>query len=371
MDDTERLVAFDDAADDDAEAEDVGELLEADGLALHLAPDRIGALAPAGDLGRDAAVGKLSGELLLDLGDPAVLLRSASVSSRSVITLIGVGIELAERQILELLAHLLHAHAAGERRVDVERFLSRAAPRLGRPICESAHIVQPVGELDQQHPHIVGDGEQELAQILRLLRLLGDEVELFQLGQPLDQMADLAAEKPVDLGTGRVGILDRVVQERRGDGRVVELKVGEDGGDLERVREIGIAGRALLLAMSPHGIDIGAVEQVFVGAGIVLLDPVDQLVLPHHPRLAGLRRSLDLLRHHHRRARHRDPGPGLVLHPRQIDRRARHQQPRLRRKTRQKCLRRHKDIMAQAPRHKPRTFAKTGYTIAAGRQTFR
>ena len=40
-------------------------------------------------------------------------------------------------------------------------------------------------------------------------------------------------------------------------------------------------------------------------------------------------------------------------------------------KTRQKCLRRHKDIMAQPLRHKPRTFAKSGYSIAVGRQTFR
>ena len=166
------------------------------------------------------------------------------------------------------------------------------AARLGRPMFERAHVVQPVGELDQQHAHVVGDGEQELAQILRLLRLLGDEVELFQLGQSLDQNADVVAEQAVDLGAGGVGILDRVVQERRGDGRVVELEIGEDRGDLERVREIRIAGGPLLLAMGPHGIDIGAVEQVLVGAGIVLLDPVDQLELPHQPRLAGLWRSV-------------------------------------------------------------------------------
>ena len=132
------------------------------------------------------------------------------------------------------------------------------------------------------------------------------------------------AEEPVDLGAGRVGVLDRVVQQRRGDGRVVELELGEDRGDLQRVGEIGIARRALLLAMRAHGIDIGAVEQVFVGAGIVLLDPVDQVVLPHHQRLAGLWRRFRSLRHQRRAARHRDPGPGLVLHPRQIDRRARH-----------------------------------------------
>ena len=71
VDDAERLIAFGDVCDDDAEAENVGKLLEADGLALHLAPDRIGALAPAGYLGRDTAVGELPGQLLLDLGDPA------------------------------------------------------------------------------------------------------------------------------------------------------------------------------------------------------------------------------------------------------------------------------------------------------------
>src|SRR6185437_16564542 len=71
MDDAERLIALRHGADDDAEAEHIGELLEADCLALHLAPDRIGALAPAGNFSRDALIGQFFGELLLDLGDPA------------------------------------------------------------------------------------------------------------------------------------------------------------------------------------------------------------------------------------------------------------------------------------------------------------
>src|ERR1700684_737442 len=75
MDDAERLVAFGDAAHHDAEAENVRKLFEADRLALHLAPDRIGALAPAANLGADAAVAELFGELLLDLADPATRFR--------------------------------------------------------------------------------------------------------------------------------------------------------------------------------------------------------------------------------------------------------------------------------------------------------
>ena len=141
----------------------------------------------------------------------------------------------------------------------------------GRHEIERAHVVQPVGELDQQHADVVGDGEQQLAQVLGLRRLLGDEVELLELGQAVDQRADLAAEQLVDLGARRRGVLDGVVQQRRDDGRVVELEVGQDRGDFERMREVGIAGGALLRAMRLHGVDVGAVEQVLVGVRIVAL----------------------------------------------------------------------------------------------------
>ena len=69
MHDAERAVALLDRFHDHAVAENIGELLEADRLALHLAPDRIGPLVAAVDLGGDAAVGELALELLLDLGD--------------------------------------------------------------------------------------------------------------------------------------------------------------------------------------------------------------------------------------------------------------------------------------------------------------
>ena len=47
-----------------------------------------------------------------------------------------------------------------------------------RHVLEGAHVVQPVGELDQEHADVVRDGEEELAEILGLRRLLRDQVEL-------------------------------------------------------------------------------------------------------------------------------------------------------------------------------------------------
>ena len=98
---------------------------------------------------------------------------------------------------------------------------------------------------------------------------LGDEVELLELGQAVDQRADLVAEQLVDLVARGVGVLDRVVQQRGDDRRVVELEVGQDRRDFERMGEIGIARGALLRAVRLHGVDIGAVEQGLVGVRVV------------------------------------------------------------------------------------------------------
>ena len=196
--------------------------------------------------------------------------------------LVGVGVAPLEGQLLELLAHGLHAHAAGQRRIDLERLLGDAPAALRLHVLERAHVVQAVGQLDQQHADVAGDGDQELAEVLRLLGLLGDEVELLDLGQAVDQVADLLAELLVDLGARDVGVLDHVVQQRRDDGGIVELELGQDGRDFEGMGEVGIAGGALLVAVRLHGVDVGAVEQRLVGAGVVFLDPLDQLVLAHH-----------------------------------------------------------------------------------------
>ena len=262
-------------------------------------------------------------ELLLDFGDQQLVAVGERIEPRRH-HLVGFRIEFAERQIVELLAHRMHAHAAGERRIDFQRLLGGAPARLGRHVVERAHIVQAVGELDQQHAHVVGDRQQKLAQIFRLLCFLGDQIELLELGQPFDQRADVVSEQAVDLGAGGRGILNGVMQQRRGDRRVVELEVGENGRHLDRVGEIGIAGGAPLLAMRLHGVDVGAIEQRFVGVGIVAAHPLDQVVLPHHRRLSRLRRLFNCLRGAATAGCERRPGRGLLLHARKIGARARH-----------------------------------------------
>ena len=113
--------------------------------------------------------------------------------------------------------------------------------------------------LTREHAGVVGDGEQELAEILRLLGVLGDEVEPAELGQAVDQPADLLAERLVDLFAGDRRVFNCVVQHRRRDGGVVDLELGQDGRYFERMGEIGIAGRPFLAAVRLHREHIGAI----------------------------------------------------------------------------------------------------------------
>ncbi len=193
--------------------------------------------------------------------------------------------------ILKLLAQPLHAHAAGQRRIDVHGLLGDDLALRRLHVLERPHVVQTVGELDEQHADVAGDGKQQLAEVLGLLGLLGDEVELLDLGQTVDQRADLGAEHRVDLGPRDVGVLDGVMEERGGDGRVVETHLGEDGGDFEGMREIRCARRALLIAVRLHGVDIGAVQHRLVGGGLIAQHTLDQLVLAGHG--ACLRKTVE------------------------------------------------------------------------------
>ncbi len=142
--------------------------------------------------------------------------------------------------------------------------------------------MQPVGELDQEHAGVVGDREQELAEILGLLGVLGDEVKLAELGQAVDQPADLVAEGLVDLFAGDRRVFNRVVQHRRRDRGVVNLELGQDGRDLERMGKVRIARCALLGPVRLHCEHIGAIQQILVGVRIIAADPLHQFVLPHH-----------------------------------------------------------------------------------------
>ncbi len=100
----------------------------------------------------------------------------------------------------------------GQRRVDVEGLLG-GAPLL--PLGhdgERAHVVQPVGQLDEQDPPVVRHGDEHFADGRRLLRLLRVELEAVELGDAVDHPGHPFAEGGFDGVEGEPGVLDGVVE---------------------------------------------------------------------------------------------------------------------------------------------------------------
>ena len=185
-------------------------------------------------------------------------------------------VERLERQILELPLHILNAEAVRERRVDLQR-LGRDPPLLllGER-SERAHVVETVGELDQQDPDVARHGHDHLADVLGLLLLASLELDPLQLGQPVDDARDLLAELLLDLGHRDVGVLHRVVQQRGGDRRRVQVQVGQDRGDGDRMHDEVLAGEPLLALVRRLRDRVRSLDLLEVGLRVVTADVLQQ-----------------------------------------------------------------------------------------------
>src|SRR5690606_18584580 len=136
--------------------------------------------------------------------------------------------------------------------------------------------------LDQQHADVLAHRQEELAQVLGHALVVGQLLELRQLGDSVDQLGDVGPEVLLNLLDRDQRVLDRVVEQRGDDRLLVELEVGHQTGDFDRVAEIGVAARPLLRAVLLHGINIGTVEQRLVGVRIVGFYTFDEFVLTQH-----------------------------------------------------------------------------------------
>ena len=133
--------------------------------------------------------------------------------------------------------------------------------------------MEAVGELDEDDPQVLRHRHHHLADVLRLLLLIGADRDATQLGDALDQAGHLGAELFFDLVGGKRGVLDGVVEQRRGEGLGVELQVGEDGRHLQRVVDVVLAGQPPLAAVGLGGTLVRLPDHLAVLGLEVVCDP--------------------------------------------------------------------------------------------------
>ena len=208
---------------------------------------------------------------------------------------VALGLEVLEGEVLELPLDLPHPQPMGQRGVDLHGLARDAGLLLHRQEAQGAHVVEPIGELDDDHPHVLGHGHEHLPDVLGLLLLHGPRgAELGELGDPVDQATDLAPEALLDLLDGHVGVFGDVVEECCGQRLRVHLERGQVVGDLHRMLDVGLARRPQLPLVRLLGDAVGTLDQADVDARPMLPRFGDN-VLDRMGRLCRRLRARDAL----------------------------------------------------------------------------
>ena len=259
----QRVVALHHRGHDDAEAEHVQHLFEAFVLLAHLGVDAPGRLDAADQVVAQPFLGQALGHLRLDGGQRLAahhrLGGDAPGNDR-----MAERIQRPEAQVLQLGLDLVHAQALGDGGVDFQRLAGDAPARFHRHGVERAHVVQAVGQLDEDHAQVARHRQHHLAEALGGGFLAVAELQLVELGDAVHQFGHGGAEAGLDLAAGQRGVFQRVVQDGGAQGFGVQPQVGQDAGHGHGMGDVGLAALAGL---------------AFVGAGAHFVGLADQLHL--------------------------------------------------------------------------------------------
>ena len=160
-----------------------------------------------------------------------------------------------EREVLELPLDRVDTEPVGDRPVDVERLAGLLDLLLLGHRGDRAHVVQAIGELDQDDPDVRGHRDHHLAVVLGLRLVARLERQPGQLGDAVDQAGDLLAERLADLLERRRRVLDGVVQQRRAQRLGVEAHAGADLRHADRMDDEVLAGAPALVGVVHAGVD--------------------------------------------------------------------------------------------------------------------
>ena len=244
---------------DHAETVNVIHLLERQVLLLHLAVHAVQAFLAPGHLGGQSLALQLADDGAADFLDDGLAV-AVTLAHRVGDDAIAQRVQRGKPEIAQLRRPLAHAQAVGDGRVDIERLARHGAAAFGTERGDGAHVVQAVGELDQNHADIARHGEQHLAEILRLRLFLRLEFNAGDLGDAVHELCDIVPEFLGNAFLRRGRVLDDVVQDRRRDALGVEAHFRQDAGDFYGMVDVGFAANAALSLVGLGAEQVGRIN---------------------------------------------------------------------------------------------------------------
>ena len=160
-----------------------------------------------------------------------------------------IRIQVVKTQIVQFLIKAVQSQPIGDRRVNIGGFLRDAPALFRRHGLQRAHVMQAVGQFDQNNAHVARHSQQHFAEIFRLRVDFGLEFDFVELGNAVDQFRHRFAELLGNLFLGRRRILYHIVQQRGHQSLRVQMPLRQDAGHRYRMGNISFAAFAKLSAM--------------------------------------------------------------------------------------------------------------------------
>ena len=124
--------------------------------------------------------------------------------------------------------------------------------------------MQPVGQLDDDHPDISGHSDKHFAQVFHLGFFFAAVSDFSQTGDAVDQIRHRAAEFLFHHGVGGLGILQHVVKQAGYNGIRVHAQLCQNARHCHRVDKIRLAAAALLALVGRLRIIIGFFNFLYI-----------------------------------------------------------------------------------------------------------
>lgn len=109
-----------------------------------------------------------------------------------------------------------------------------------------------------------------LREVFGLRLLVGGKLHLVQLGEAIDQLGHFAAEQIAQFALAGAGIFENVMKQCRADGIGIHAPLDHRTGNRQRVRDVRLAGHALLVRMGTRREGIGLLDACNFGRGKII-----------------------------------------------------------------------------------------------------
>ena len=173
-------------------------------------------------------------------------------------------IEMLERQVFQLPLDVCQTEAVCERGIDVQRLPCQALLLLLRQVLQRAHVVEPVGKLDEHDADVIDHRQEHLAVILRLRHLMALE-DVRDLRCPVNDLCNGVSELLADVLDLVLSVFGNVMEQCSCHGDVIQRDFfGDDLGDFVGMVKEGLARGTHVMTVGIKAEFKGAADKVGV-----------------------------------------------------------------------------------------------------------